>query len=190
MHPVDDLRARFEAVALPLMEPLHRVALRLTGDPEEAADAVQETYLRAYRTFENFRAGTNARSWLFTILYSVVINRGKKLKRESQHVRLDMLDEPDTLLGAAATAPADPVAQPPTSIQEPEIEAALRSLPEPFRAVVVLVDVEELSYEEAALVVGAPVGTVRSRLFRGRRLLLESLRGYAVRTGHLKEVEP
>src|SRR5687767_5424122 len=88
----DARRQEFEAVALPLMQPLYDTALRLTTDPEEAADSLQETYLRALRTFDNFRPGTNARAWLFTILYSVVINRRKKSVREVQAPSVEELE--------------------------------------------------------------------------------------------------
>src|SRR5712692_11278720 len=89
----DDRRARFEALALPLLGPLYNTALHLTADPDDAADVVQETYLRAYRTFDNFRPGTNGKAWLFTILYSVFINRQKKAEREVGPLPVEELEE-------------------------------------------------------------------------------------------------
>ena len=178
----DDKRARFEALALPLMTPLYNVALRLTGHREDAADAVQDTFYRAYRTFDGFRPGTNARAWMFTILYSVVINRRKKAQHEAQDVSIDLLPQ-------ISAAQPDARRSEPAGVEEPEVEAALRSLPHAFREAVVLVDLEDLSYEDAAAVVGCPVGTLRSRLFRGRRLLAEALREYAHRVGHLRRTQ-
>ena len=180
----DERRAQFEAVALPLMAPLHRLALHLTGDPEDAADVVQDTYYRAYRTFENFRPGTNARAWLFTILYSVIINRRKKARQEARDVSFDEIEE---RLRPIDEGPGEADAETDTTrLESPEIEAALQNLPETFRAAVLLVDVERLSYEEAAAVLQCPVGTVGSRLSRGRRLLFDALQDHARRAGYLK----
>jgi RNA polymerase sigma-70 factor, ECF subfamily len=184
----DEKRAQFEAVALPLMTALHSVAMYLTRDPEDAADVVQETYYRAYRTFENFRPGTNARAWLFTILYSVIINRRKKARREVRDVPLEEIEERlrpvDEAVSHDAHSDADI-----SRLDSPEVEAALRGLPEAFRAAVLLVDVQELSYEDAAAVLGCPVGTVGSRLSRGRRLLFDALQDHARRAGYLKPTD-
>jgi RNA polymerase sigma-70 factor (ECF subfamily) len=180
----DARRQRFETLTLPLMQPLYDTALRFTADPDEAADGVQETYVRAFRTFDNFRPGTNARAWMFTILYSVLINRRKKSAREvtepsveELEARLRILDEttpPDWLGNVEAWGARWPA----------EVAAALGELPETFRAAVLLVDVHELSYEEAATALACPVGTVQSRVFRGRRLLFAALESYARRAGY------
>ncbi len=174
-------RADFESVAVPLMGALYQTAHRLAGQPDDAADVVQETYLRAYRTFENFRPGTNARAWMFTILYSVFINWRKKMRREKTRVPIEDLE----------TRYSQYVAQGPTQtefidLSAPEVEAALDALPETFRSAVLMVDVNELSYDEAAAALGCPVGTVRSRLFRGRRLLFVALQEYARRAGYMR----
>ena len=184
----DEKRARFEAVALPLMTALHSVAMYLTQDPEDAADVVQETYYRAYRTFENFRPGTNARAWLFTILYSVVINRRKKARREARDVPIEENEERLLLVDEVVTRDAHAEADI-NRLDSPEVEAALRDLPEAFRAAVLLVDVQELSYEDAAAVLECPVGTVGSRLSRGRRLLFDALQDHARRMGYLKRTD-
>ena len=179
----DARRQEFEAVALPLMRPLYDTALRLTSDPEEAADSLQETYLRAFRTFDNFRPGTNARAWLFTILYSVVINRRKKSVREVQAPSVEELEriapshpplDPDGLGNVDAWGARWPT----------EVAAALRNLPEVFRAAVLLVDIQEFTYEEAATVLDCPIGTVQSRVFRGRRMLFAALEDYARKAGY------
>ncbi len=185
----DDKRLRFESLALPFMQRLYNTALHLTGDAEEAADVLQETYLRAYRTFDNFRPGTNCRAWLFTILYSVFINRRNRARREVGPLPVEELEQRYHLFVEAPLDDSGDVDG--WSKRWPrEIEAALHALPEQFRAAVLMVDVEELSYEEAAATLGCPVGTVQSRLHRGRRLLFGALQEYARRTGYLRSVEP
>ena len=181
----DTPAARFEAVALPHLNALYGKALHLARQPEDAADLVQETYLRAFRTFANFAEGTNAKAWLFTILYSIFINRHHKARRAPATVSMEELEETyqivladprwDDDFAALAAAPMD--------WQGPEIRQALRKLPEDFGAAVLLVDVEEMSYEEAAAVLNCPVGTLRSRLFRARRVLFVELREYARKLG-------
>src|SRR5687768_11794736 len=171
-------RIRFEATALPFMGALYATALRLSRRPEDASDLVQETYLRAYRTFDNFAAGTNCKAWLLTILYSVFVNRYRKAQREPRSVSIDELEK-----GYHAWLTADGAANSPLAfdgrVTDGQVEDALRQLPESFRSAVILVDIEELSYEEAAAALGCPVGTLRSRLFRARKLLSSALRGYA-----------
>jgi RNA polymerase sigma-70 factor (ECF subfamily) len=178
-------RIEFEAVALPLMGAVYRTALRLTRGSEDAADIVQETYLRAYRTFHSFVPGTNCRGWLFTILYSVFINHYHKKRRDNATLSLDNLER--RYQGYLESA-EDPGAHAATvEIRgvrlNPEVDDALRQLPEEFRAAVLFVDLEGLSYDEAASVLRCPVGTVRSRLYRGRKLLFAALQGYATKLG-------
>ncbi|HEX9755340.1 MAG TPA: sigma-70 family RNA polymerase sigma factor [Gemmatimonadales bacterium] len=186
-----DRRRRFEVTALPFMREVYNAARRLTLDDDTAADLVQETYLRAFRTFDSFRPGTNCRAWLFTILYSVHINRWRKTKRELGPLPVDEIEERFSLW-LHETGAEDPLAD--AAIWGPEwsqeVEAALRALPETFRSAVLLVDVHELSYEEAAATLDCPVGTVRSRLFRARRLLAATLQDHARRAGFLKRGEP
>ena len=185
----DDRRREFEAIALPLMQPLYNTALRLTADAPEAEDVVQDTYLRAFRTFKNFRPGTNAKAWLFTVLYSVVINRRKKASREAGPLPVEELEERYRLVAQSPVGDVGDVEAWGASWPK-EVEAALRALPEAFRAVVLLVDVQDMSYEEAAAVLACPVGTVQSRLHRGRRLLFAALEQYARQAGHLRSVDP
>lgn len=185
----EERRAQFEAVALPLMKALHHVAFHLTRDPEEAADVVQETYYRAYRTFENFQPGTNARAWLFTILYSVFINRQKKARREARDVSIHEIEERFSRPFDEAVSYDPGERADVAKLASPDVEAALRELPEAFRSAVLLVDVEELSYEEAAAALQCPVGTLASRLSRGRRLLFAALQDYARRAGYLRSTD-
>lgn len=179
-------RAAFEEAAIPFMRALYNTALRLTREPQDAADLVQETFLRAYRTFANFQRGTNCKAWLFTILYSIFVNQYRQAKRRPQMESLEALEE---RFDRFAQAPGDPTSDATTvegwgSRWSPEVERALRQLPEDFRSPLLLVDVEGLSYEEAATVLGCAVGTVGSRLFRGRKLLFAMLREYGYQAGY------
>jgi RNA polymerase sigma-70 factor (ECF subfamily) len=139
--------------------------------------------LRAFRAFDTFTTGTNARAWLLKVVYSVFINQYHHARRRVQAQSIEALEarhgfDPPAPL-AALTDPWQP-----DGWTEPLVREALDGLPEEFRAVVLLVDIEELSYEEAAEAMDCPVGTVRSRLFRARRLLASSLRDLAGRVGH------
>jgi RNA polymerase sigma-70 factor, ECF subfamily len=176
-----DRREEFERTALPYMGRLYGMAHRLTRRPEDASDLVQETYLRAYRTFGGFAAGSNAKAWLFKILYSIFANRYRKEQRTPAEVPLHLLEErlsgnnsPESWPFASGAPPAE------------EVERALGELPEAFRAAVLLVDVEELSYGEAAEALGCPIGTLRSRVSRARRLLHGMLLEYARQSGLLR----
>jgi RNA polymerase sigma-70 factor (ECF subfamily) len=182
-----DRRARFEATALPWLRSVHGAALHLSRQPEDARDLVQETFLRAYRTFDSFIPGTNAKAWLLKILFTVFVNRYRKARREPPVVPLEEVEARfERLLARRAPEPSrwDESQAAPAG---PEVERALGGLPEPYRDVVLLVDVQELTYEEAAAALGCPVGTVRSRLFRARKLLFVALHDYARKAGFLKE---
>lgn len=183
-----DRRARFEATALPFLPRVYNVAARLARRPEDASDLAQETYLRAFRTFDNFRTGTDCRAWLLTILYSVFINRYRKGKRGGEPVPLaDVEDGRVPLPGADPRAVEAGVVRAMDLTRPSEaVVAALRELPEEFRATVLLVDVEEMSYDEAASVLRCPVGTLRSRLHRARRLLFGALHDHARAAGYAK----
>ncbi|HEV8231410.1 MAG TPA: sigma-70 family RNA polymerase sigma factor [Thermoanaerobaculia bacterium] len=181
-------RARFEATAIPYLKSVYNVALQLTRRADDARDLVQETWLRAYRTFDNFRPGTNCKAWLFTILYSIFVNRYRKERREPTTVSVEELEERfhRSLAAPEPTMVASSAGAPPEWTDR-EVEAAFEDLPESFRSVVLLVDVEELTYEEAATTLGCPVGTIRSRLSRARKALSVALEEYARRAGYLKE---
>jgi RNA polymerase sigma-70 factor (ECF subfamily) len=181
----DDKRRRFEETALPFLPAVHGFARRLSRHAEDARELAQETFLRAYRTFDNFRPGTNCRAWLFTILYSVFVNRYRKKQREPKTVSVDELEE-RFASSVAAVEPPHFASQAGGAVEwsDREVEEAFEALPESFREVVLMVDVGELSYEEAAAALGCPVGTVRSRLFRARKLLYAALTDYARRAGY------
>lgn len=173
---------------VPLLGAVHRLALRLTRHPADAADVVQETMLRAYRGFDGYVSGTNRKAWLLTITYSVFVTRYHQARREPALLLDDELER--RFERAVATADADHVLAARLDRGAwgtgAEIDTALRQLPEAFLAAVVLVDLEDLAYEEAAVVLACPVGTVRSRLFRGRKQLFVALEEYARERGYLK----
>lgn len=188
----EERREAFEREALPHLRQVWAAAMRFCRDPAEAEDLVQETYLRAYRSFDSYRPGTNCRAWLLTILYSVFVNRYRRSRREPE------ARDPATLesLAERERAPDDwerPLLDAATAGRwgtGETVEAALAELSEEFRETVLLVDVEELTYEEAADALGCPVGTVRSRLFRGRRLLARALGEYASAAGYVTRSTP
>jgi len=186
LHVAGDRRQAFERLALPFAPALYRTAHRLVGRPDDASDVVQETFLRAYRTFDNFEPGTNAKAWLFTVLYSIVSNRWRAERRRPEEVTVD---DVESRFGMALASPEANSEQALLARLEAsaEVDEALRALPDNQRLVVLLVDVEELSYEEAAAVLACPVGTVRSRLARGRRQLFVLLSDYARRTGAVRD---
>ncbi len=170
-------RAGFEALALPLAPLLRGVARRLTGRREAADDLVQETFLRAYRTFDGFTPGTNARAWLLTILYSIHANARDAQRRTAGTMSIEeMEDRFEREVEIADEAALRSIEENPRLTWEgSDVERALAALPDPFRTAVVLVDLEDLTYDEAADVLGCPVGTIRSRLARARRALAASL---------------
>jgi len=170
----DGRRSRFESEALPWMRSLYGFAVRLARDPDDASDLVQESYLRAFRTFDNFVPGTNAKAWLFRILFSVFANDRRKRGRqrvvaaEELEPHFDRVAMETWRNGRGAAQAVENAAV---------LEEALACLPEEFRAVVLLVDVEGLTYGEAAEALECPLGTVRSRLSRARRSLFAVLGG-------------
>lgn len=170
--------ASFEAEALPWLSDVYRFALSLTRDEANAEDVVQETYLRAYRSWHTYQPGTDARRWLFTICRNVFL---RTRERESRQVDVEDGDvEAVAAVRQLEDAPRDSAEALLSRVDlAPALDRALRDLPEPFRSAVVLVDVEDQSYEAAASILDVPIGTVRSRLFRGRRLLQNELLDYA-----------
>lgn len=176
-------RASFEQEALVHLDMLYRVALRLSGNPADAQDLVQETILRAYRSWAQYTPGTNAKGWLLTILRNLFINEYRRRSRHPETVDVDTI-EPFAVFPEIQDE--DPQATFFDRIVDDEVLRALDELPEVFREAVTLSDVEGLSYEEIAKVLNVPVGTVKSRLFRGRRLLQARLYDYAVSMGYIK----
>jgi RNA polymerase sigma-70 factor (ECF subfamily) len=164
----------FEAAALPHLNDLYRAARHIIGNQTEAEDIVQETYLQAWKSFHRFELGTNCRAWLFKILFHVLHHHrrkwfGLKLTQESEETSWE-----ETLIYEP------PV---PQHLSDEEVLAAFQKLPEQYRAVLLLADVHEFSYKEVADTLGIPLGTVMSRLSRGRKLLRAELAGYAASYG-------
>jgi RNA polymerase sigma-70 factor (ECF subfamily) len=180
---VDERRASFEREALVHLDALYRVALRLTGSAADADDLVQDTMLKAYRGWDQFEPGTNARGWLLTILRHAFINEYRRRTRRPQTVDLETV-EPFTVFDQVQEE--DPQGAFFDRIVDDEVLRAIDELPEVFRETVVLSDVEGMSYEEIARVLDLPIGTVKSRLFRGRRLLQGRLYRYAKEMGYIK----
>jgi RNA polymerase sigma-70 factor (ECF subfamily) len=180
-----DRRRRFEAEAVPFMQALYRTALHLTRDAADAGDLVQETYLRAYRAFDQFVPGTNCKAWLFTVMRSTFNTAYRKAQRELDGMqRMALEAQVEQQAARWQTEPERTASVPGLDWADAEVARALHALPEEFRSAVLLVDVGELSYEEAAAALQCPVGTVRSRLFRARKLLFAALQGYAREIGH------
>jgi RNA polymerase sigma-70 factor, ECF subfamily len=185
--PAREARRRaFEVEALPHLRSLWAAARRLAHRDADAEDLVQETYLRAYRTFDNFRPGTNGRAWLLTILYSVFINRYHRERRRPESRPLEELESRplNELAGEDWEAPLLAAASAGAWGMSGTVEMALRKLPAAYRHTVLAVDVEGLTYDEAATALSCPIGTVRSRLARARRLLAAELADYAQGLGH------
>jgi RNA polymerase sigma-70 factor (ECF subfamily) len=169
---------RFEAEALPYIDDVYRFALSLTRDAADADDVVQETFLRAYRSWHTFQPGSDARRWLFTITRNVFLR-----SRERERRQVDVEDGDLEALNTFATQNdlvRDGSDQILTRVDlAPALRRALDELDEPFKSAVLLVDLEDQSYEAASEILGVPIGTVRSRLFRGRRILQDKLITYA-----------
>jgi RNA polymerase sigma-70 factor (ECF subfamily) len=181
--------AEFEAEALPHMDVLYNFALRTTGNEDDARDLLQETYLKAYRFWDKYEQGTNIRAWLFRIMKNTYINRYRKEVKEPDKVDYETVENFYNSIRAQSSDPNDLQEKLYGNLLGDEVAKALESLPDDFRTVVILCDIEELTYEEIAEFVDRPIGTVRSRLHRGRKLLQKQLYGYAKQRGMIKTEE-
>jgi len=173
-------RVRFEEDALDLADQVYRVARRLVSTREEAEDLMQETYARAFRSWKSFQPGTNLRAWLLRILTNLNIDRGRRIQRSPD---MQPLEEGDYFLYnklEAADSDTDRVEQ---RLSQDDTVAALSAVPHDFRDVIVLVDIGDFSYADAAQILEIPIGTVMSRLHRGRRILKRELAERTVGSG-------
>lgn len=186
----DSRRDEFEALLEPLLRGLYNAALGYVRDRAEAEDAVQETVLRAYRSFDQWERGTNFRAWVFRILTNYCINRFRSRERGVDAVAFDEVEREAELAGSELVSSAT---QPDAAVFDgllgEEVQRAIETLPMEFRAVLLLSDVHEYSYREIADILGIPIGTVRSRLFRARRMMRDELAGYARERGVIREGE-
>jgi len=180
-------QARFAELAMEHMASLYGAALRMTRNPADAEDLVQETYLRAYRGFGGFKEGTNLKAWLYKILTNTFINSYRSRKRRPEQSELDDVEDLYLYrrLGGLEAAAAGRSAEEEVldSFTDAEVKNALESLPEQFRLAVLLADVEGFSYKEIADIVGVPIGTVMSRLHRGRKALQKALFEFGMERG-------
>jgi RNA polymerase sigma-70 factor (ECF subfamily) len=183
----DDQKAKFEEIAFEYMDSLYSTALRLTRNTQEAEDLVQDTYLRAYRFFDKFTEGTNFKAWIFKILTNTFINKYRKKVKTPHQVRLEKVefgleneeesDQQHEWTGYDEEKYAE--------LFDDDIKSALVQLSDEFRMVILLADVEQFSYKEIAEIIDRPIGTVMSRLFRGRKMLQKMLEKYARREGFI-----
>ncbi len=172
-------KKEFEEIAFQYMDSLYSLALKMARNNSDAQDLVQDAYLKAYRFFDKFEKGTNFKAWLFRILKNAYINKCRRTARQPQRVTLSELDEYD--YPQDDVSPEDQIFD---GLIGDEVTAAIDQLPEEFRLTIILSDLRGFSYKEVADMLNRPLGTVMSRLYRGRRLLRESLRDYAAEFGY------
>jgi RNA polymerase sigma-70 factor (ECF subfamily) len=184
--------AEFEQVALVHLDELFATALRYTKNDKDAEDLVQETFLKAYTNFHRYEKGTNCRAWLFTILTNTFINRFRRKKKEREILNADDMTpiEHNFFDRGKAEFYQNPEVSTLFRTFSKDIKDALEELPEEFRTVVILADLNDFSYKEIAHILGCPVGTVMSRLFRGRKMMRRHLVDVAFERGIIRSREP
>ncbi len=190
MEPKEKRRS-FEREAVPHMDALLRTALRMTKSETDAEDLVQETFVKAYRFWDRFEPGSNARAWLFKIMTNIFINEYRSRSRAPISVSVDEEND-DYVYGQVASLASqeNPETEFLNKLLDDDVRRAIDTLPEDFREVVVLSFLEDYSYQEIAEIVGLQLGTVKSRIHRGRKLLQKELHDYAVKQGYIKSGKP
>lgn len=174
----------FEEEIIPHLDAMYNFALRLTSDPSDAEDLVQDTIVKAFRFFSSYEKGTNAKAWLFRILKNSYINNYRKQSKQPNQVDYDEVSTFYETIRAERTDTSDLEDKMFRDLIDDDISQALEELPEDFRTVVLLCDIEDFTYEEIANMLDVPIGTIRSRLHRGRNLLKAQLMEYAKKRGY------
>ncbi|MCC5905665.1 MAG: sigma-70 family RNA polymerase sigma factor [Balneolaceae bacterium] len=177
----------FNEEIIPHLDALYNFGLRLTSDPNDAEDLVQDTIVKAYRFFSSYEKGTNAKAWLFRILKNSYINNYRKKSKKPQEVDYDEVATFYETIRAERTETSDLEDKMFRELIDDDLSNALDSIPEDFRTVVLLCDVEDFTYEEIANMLDVPIGTIRSRLHRGRNLLKTQLMEYAAKRGYAQD---
>jgi RNA polymerase sigma-70 factor (ECF subfamily) len=181
----------FEAAAVPFVDALYNTALRMTRNPQDAEDLVQETYLKAYKYYDKFTEGTNFKAWLFRILKNTFINSYRKRQQEPPQNAFDEIEDVfESRVSSESSSIPNPEEDALENVLDEDVQRALDALPDEYRMVVILADLEDFSYQEIAEILEIPVGTVMSRLYRARRRLESEMLRYAKEHGYIRSGAP
>ncbi len=177
----------FEAEAIPHKEALYNFALKMTNDLDDADDLVQETYLKAFRYFDKFERGTNCKAWLFSIMRNTFINEYRRVQKQPNKVDYDDVQNFFETIKETEVKYQHVVGDAYSNTLDDEVTNAIAALPQDFQTIILLSDVEGFTYEEIAEFLSCPIGTVRSRLHRARKMLYSKLYDYAYKTGYVEK---